>query len=349
MATNSKDSPEGHRQENETMAGRLHNFGDTHGAGQRIVTTRHTPFGKTIEEGLDADGILKATQTDYEVTKAPATVNGIRIPDTFAVLGRDGQPFQSTVGERHELFQNHEVVQFGQSLIDAADGHLVFVAGGYLKNGAVPWYQLEVPGEVVIRQTELGNDTIKPNIFLLNAHVGESSFLARFVSERPFCNNEIPGYIARALKDVQGTVKLRHTRNMRDRLEEARRVMRAAMGYFEAHVEEMRELDRRAMSLQEMKTFAEDLIGETQEAIEESKRTISKRTQSFRKARVDRLVELFEKGLGNVGRSRYDALQAVAELQDHHVIRRNPETRFRTSVLGENDELKGRALRKLLA
>ncbi len=341
------------------MAGRLVRLGDTHGAGQRIVTTGRTygeamGFGKRIPEGTDAKEILAITGTDYAVEKVPAfTPSGALIPNTYAIQNAvTKNPFEGTVGARHELFQNTETVGFGEALVDVAEGALSWEAGGYLKNGAVTWYQARIPGDLLIRETELGNDVIQPFIWMANSHVGECSFLATFTGHMPFCNNQTPGLIGQVSKaaneGIYGSVKVRHTSKMRDRVAEARRVMSAALGYFGQHVEEMRELDRLAMTQAEMRAFAEELIGDTEDSIAAAERTLTDRTRNFRRARIDRLEHLFGEGLGATGRSRFDAYKAVTEMSDHHVNRRSDESRFRSIVFGENDELKGRALRTLL-
>lgn len=180
---------------------------------------------------------------------------------------------------------------------------------------------------------------------MITAHNGTVSTIAKYGAWRFFCNNQVEGILS---QNVPTQITLRKTRSVHERLQQAQRTMSMALRAHGQHVREMLELERREMRLKEMRTFSEQLIGETQEAIEESARTISKRTMGFRSARIDRLCHLFEHGKGNVGRSRYDAFSAVTELDDHHVSRHSPMARFQAMALPPQDGIKRRALRLLL-
>lgn len=333
------------------MAGRLHSI-DTHGPTQRIVSTREPyavaeGFGTKIPEGVSGSEILELSNTAFDVSLVPATANGIVIPETFAVVpGDTGSPFAGTVGKKYETFQNTECMAFVEALGAAGGADFKFEAAGTLKDRAICWWQAKLPEGITIRDSEWGPDNVEMFLWMLTSHVGETSFIAKFTANRPFCNNQIPSLIAN--NGNTNMVKISHTRHMRDRVAQARKVLAEAMGFFEQHVTEMRELDAIDMNAAEFRTFAEKLIGDTEASIAEAERTITERTSRFREARIDRLEELFTGGRGNVGRTRFDALNAVTELADHHVCRHSAESRFRAVVMGESEELKGRAAKLLI-
>lgn len=333
------------------MAGRLRNL-DTHGPSQRIVSTDRVygeamGFGKRIPEGASGAEIMELGNTNFDVKLVPAEANGHKIPDTFAVIPSDtGRPFVGTVGKKYESFQNSECIDFIESFNELSEGEFTFETTGTLKDRAICWWQAKLPEGVTIREAEWGPDRMNLYLWLLTSHVGETSFLAKFTSGRIWCNNQTPSLIAN--REGVSMVKISHTRNMRDRVAQARKVLAKAMGFFEQHVKEMRELDAIEMNAAEMRAFAEKLIGDTQESIAEAERTITERTARFREARIDRLEHLFQNGLGNVGRTRFDAYNAVTEMVDHHVSRHHTESRFRATVMGEGDDLKARAARLLI-
>jgi len=248
------------------------------------------------------------------------------------------------VGDNYTPYQNRELVSFAESMMEAADGDLKFEAGGYLKEGAIVWYQARIPHQVEIRATELGSDTVEPFLFLLSAHDGTMSTTGMFTAHRPFCNNQI----ASLLRKGQNKITVRHTKTMHSRMDEAQRVLQGALGFFEAHVEEMRELDAQLMTSLQMREFAEKLIGETEESIGAADRTITDAQQSRRIAQRERLEGLFNNGLGNVGRTRFDALNAVTEFADHHRPQDGDASRLRRLVLQAPDQdIKVRAARLL--
>lgn len=347
------------------MAGRMRDLGDTHGAGQRIVTMDRPygeamGFGRQIGGATDAEGILEATGTDFVVRKTPAyTKDGREIPGTFAVETDGRRVFQGTVGSRHEPFQNRETAGFCEALCRAVSGDLVMEAGGFLKDGAIVWYQGRIAQDLTVRQTPAGPDRVQPFIWVLNAHVGESALIAQFSANRLFCNNQVYGLVKQArgahawqreaaLGKAVSRIAIRHSRNMRERVREAETVIHAALGFFEQSVAEMRELESRAMSADEARAFAEKLIGDTEESIAEAERTLTERQRNSRIARRDRLVHLFSEGLGNFGRTRLDMQNAVEEFEQHHVARRGGST-LRDIVLAGRAPLADRSRRLLLA
>ena len=79
---------------------------------------------------------------------------------------------------------------------------------------------------------------------------------------------------------------------------------------------------------------------------------ISRRAANLFASRYDRLGTLFERGAGNAGNDRYDALCAVTEWVDHDGVRSHRgdhagQTRFMSSLSGEGATIKATALEML--
>lgn len=81
---------------------------------------------------------------------------------------------------------------------------------------------------------------------------------------------------------------------------------------------------------------------------------ISRRSANLFASRYDRLENLFVGGIGNAGRDRYDALNAVTEWVDHEGVRSHrgdsehvAQTRYVSSVAGEGATLKATAFEML--
>ncbi len=329
---------------------------DTHGASQRIVTTTKpygeaVGLGKRIPAGVSGAEILLATETDYTIELVAPNVNGKVVPGMLVPCKRtaDGglDPFGAgrAVGKGFTLMQNSDLIGFGEAVIESSGRRFEWEAGGYLGNGSIVWYQARMSEGLLIRETELGQDKEFPFLFLINAHNGVMSTTGCFTMNRPFCNNQI----ASILEGGVNKVRVTHTKHSGQRLIEAARVLREALTFYDRHAEEMRRLDAVAMNQTEMRSFAEKLIAETRDAIDGASESIKASQAARDLAKADRLVELFGNGLGNVGRSRYDALQAVAELEDHHKPVRSADSRFRRLLLAPPEQdVKARALRLLL-
>ena len=61
-------------------------------------------------------------------------------------------------------------------------------------------------------------------------------------------------------------------------------------------------------------------------------------------------MSLFEEGMGNEGKTRYDMFNAVTEYLDHHSVKKNANTgkRFLSNLSGMQANKKRRVMRELL-
>ena len=76
----------------------------------------------------------------------------------------------------------------------------------------------------------------------------------------------------------------------------------------------------------------------------------TQRSKTRLKNKVDELVSLFEEGMGNEGKTRYDMFNAVTEYLDHHSVKKNTNNgrRFLSNLSGMQANKKRRAMRERL-
>jgi phage/plasmid-like protein (TIGR03299 family) len=178
-------------------------------------------LGQQVEKRVTSDEMLKAAGLDWQVHKRPAI--GARIikergsnPPIYDryFLQRDpiehetDGPVLGVVSHGYEVLQNNEAFGFFEPLISSETCH--YEAAGALGNGERVWVQVRVDGLIEVSAT----DTVGKFFLLSNSHDGRGSVSLRFTPIRVVCQNTLN----LAMKGGEDLVKIRHSRNMRDRL-----------------------------------------------------------------------------------------------------------------------------------
>jgi phage/plasmid-like protein (TIGR03299 family) len=140
----------------------------------------------------------------------------------------------SSVGGRYEVFTTDEMLDLAETLVGGAYRYETL---GTMANGNSVFASLVHPDDIVLDPNG-SNDTIKRYLMLHSTHDGSGNVTAKDTNVRVVCQNTLDI----AIRGKGTTYKIRHTKNMRDRLEEAKRIMGFAAEYdaaFEAEVNEL--------------------------------------------------------------------------------------------------------------
>ncbi|MDQ1722734.1 MAG: hypothetical protein QOI26_2468, partial [Pseudonocardiales bacterium] len=188
-------------------------------------------------------------------------------------------------------------------------------------------------------------DQIIPFIVALNSHDGSSLFQVVVTPWRPVCRNTERF----ALRDANSRWGVRHTRNARDRIEEARRTLGLSVKYFDEFAAEEEALARTELALADFHQVVDELW---QPVVNDA----SIRTRNNHQRRVDELTALYTENADQLGATAYAAERAITEFADWKQgirptgsLRGNNLAARATAVLeGSNDDLKNRAHRELL-
>jgi len=162
---------------------------------------------------------------------------------------------------------------------------------------------------------------------------------------RPVCGNTERF----AVRDAVTRWGVRHTRNVRDRIAEARRTLGLSITYYERFAAEEEALARTDLAIAEFHQLLDQLWpAPDQDA--------SKRTRTRHATRVDTLTGLWRANADRLGSTAYAAERAVTEYADWNTTIR-PAGSLRGQILaaratalleGANDEVKTKAHRRLL-
>ena len=142
-------------------------------------------------------------------------VSRIEIPDFYATVRTDTDQVLGVVGKDYVLVQNEDAFSFFDSII-GGDG-ILYETAGALGNGERIFITAKLPDYIKVGN----NDLIEKYIFLTTSHDGYGSISAAFTPIRIVCNNTLTA----ALSNCKNSIKIRHTQNVKERLEQAHKVM----------------------------------------------------------------------------------------------------------------------------
>ena len=137
----------------------------------------------------------------------------------------DGNPdVLGVVGSRYNVYQNEEMYDFADSLLDGAR----WETGGSLKSGSVVFGSLALERETVLDANGV-SDIVKNYILVSSSHDGTTSLQASVTPVRVVCANTL----AVALKGAKQTFKIRHTQAMDGKVAAAREALGLAHQYLD--------------------------------------------------------------------------------------------------------------------
>ncbi len=320
--------------------------------GQVALYTRVPAWhelGTVIPDGTsDIDQVLTLGGIAFEVARRPVlyqnTLGGPAkvLADQFVTVRQDTEAGLGVVGARYEVFQNRHIFEFLQDLV--ANHEVVWESAGALREGRRVFVCLRLPDTVTIDAAGV-NDQIVPYIAAINSHDGSSQAQVVATPWRIECGNTERF----ALRDAYTRWGVRHTRNARDRIAEARRTLGLSITYFQAFAAEEETLAHTELTITEFQQLLEQLWPAPED-------DAPKRTKTHHTNRLDTLTGLYAANSAQLGQTAYAAERTITEYADwKQPIRPTGSLRGRnlaaraTAVLeGSNDDIKSRTHRQLL-
>ncbi|MES2005478.1 MAG: DUF932 domain-containing protein [Bacteroidota bacterium] len=188
-------------------------------------------LGTIVEQYPSSREALQFAGLDYTVEKRAIFTydnenqnadekNGIKIPevlvpDYFATIRTDNETVLGVVGKDYEVVQNVDAFSFFDSIVDGEG--IMYETAGALGKGERIFITAKLPGYI-----RVGNDDcLEKYLFLTTSHDGFGSIMAAFTPIRICCNNTLNA----ALRNNTGAIKIRHTANAKERLEQAHKLM----------------------------------------------------------------------------------------------------------------------------
>jgi phage/plasmid-like protein (TIGR03299 family) len=306
-------------------------------------------LGNVVPGGsADIDQVLRLGGIDFDVDRRPVLYRSAHdgptrlLPDQFVTVRSDTGAGLGVVGARYEVLQNRHVFEFLQDLVD--DHQVRWESAGALRDGRKVFVSMRLPDTLSIDAAGV-NDQIIPFLVAVNSHDGTTQAHVVVTPWRPVCGNTERF----AVRDAHTRWGVRHTRNARDRIAEARRALGLSVTYYQRLAAEEEALARTDLAIAEFHQVIDDLWPAPGE-------DAPKRAETGHRRRVETLTGLYRGNSDRLGPTAYAAERAITEYADWKtVVRPTGSLRGRnlaaraTAVLeGANDEVKTKAHRRLL-
>jgi phage/plasmid-like protein (TIGR03299 family) len=201
-----------------------------HNINYNELTEKHSFFsvkekawhnlGQLIQDYPTSAEAIHHAGLDYEVEKrklfTPYSQDStIEVPNYYSTVRTDSNAVLGVVGKDYQIVQNRDAFSFFDSIV-GGDGMLYETAGA-LGNGERIFLTAKLPDYIRVGK----DDLIEKYLFLTTSHDGSGSITAAFTPIRIVCANTLNA----ALRNQSNTVRIRHTTNAKQRLEQAHQVM----------------------------------------------------------------------------------------------------------------------------
>lgn len=229
------------------------------------------------------------------------------------------------VSDTYQTVSNDEMYDIAEAIEGEAKGSVMFETGGSLKGGSKVWLLIRLRDPLILRE-DPQTATI-PYYALQNAHDGSGAFRGQATMTRIVCDNT--AQMADLDAQQRGTeFVFHHTKNVRDRIEEARDALagwRESVQAYRLMSEHL--LDTRITGYQEAE-FVERFIPMP------PPRTVSDRVVNNVETARNQLWDILRgPTLDNTGLTAYSLVQGAVEYLNHARKARNAETRFKRAYL----------------
>lgn len=183
-------------------------------------------LGQIVQDYPTSAEALKFAGLDYEVVKEDIYTTRYnadgqpmdfshRIKSHSATMRPDTGDVLGIVGKDYEIIQNRDAFSFFDAIV-GGDG-IQYETAGALGKGERIFITAKLPSYIKVGK----DDLIEQYLFLTTSHDGYGSITAAFTPVRIVCNNTLNA----ALRNHTNSIKIRHTANAKDRLEQAHKVM----------------------------------------------------------------------------------------------------------------------------
>lgn len=218
-------------------------------------------FGVVTEGALTAEQALQTAQLLSPVTKVPvfAFVNDeyVEIEDKWAT----GSPnpvsgvwrTHGVVGNNYEIVQNAE--QF--AVLDAIrdESGAAYETAGAMHNGKVVFVTMKMPDSLVFNAAQ-GSDQVDLYLMAMNSHDGSKAFTLAVTPIRVVCQNTLD----LAVRQAHRVFKIKHTRNAKSKITEAREALDLTFAYVEEFEQQVQQLIAQPMSDGDFERFIDSLV-----------------------------------------------------------------------------------------
>ena len=308
-------------------------------------------------DGLNGpDQIVRRAGLDFDVYKDDLSKHDGNLDGFYAIKRSDSDRVFNIVRNNYQVIQTRETLDPFDEIVK--DYGAKYTNAGTLWDGGKIWVQAELPEKLRFNNPDFDNDVMASYIMLMIDHTGTGCNAMFPYTSRAACNNQFFSFTSAARKHG---LSIRHRSNWKERLEIVREAFRNAIAGNEVFMKKAEKLTTWKIAEREVRGFTNVIFPDIRKADEKREHATSQEKKR------EEVVNLFHRGLGNRGETRWDAFNAVTEYLDHHQgskritksmesekvekrdNRKTFERRFISNMTGGiNNNLKHRAFKTLL-
>jgi phage/plasmid-like protein (TIGR03299 family) len=178
-------------------------------------------LGTYVKKPMNSEQAIKLGKLDYTVEKRKIrVVDGRIIPNWYANVRTDTNDVLGVVTGDYQIIQNSEAFSFFDSIVEK--GEAIFQTVGALGLGEIIFITAKLPNDI-----EVNGDVIEDYLLLTTGHNGRRPIQIGFTPTRVVCQNTL----TIALRNLKNNVTIHHTKNAKEQLEQAAKVMGMASVY----------------------------------------------------------------------------------------------------------------------
>lgn len=216
----------------------------------------------------------------------------------------------AVVGDKYRPHQNEEVFQFAEDVISL--GGAKWDTAGSLDNGRRVFGTMIIPREFVL-DVKGAADHVRTYLGVATSHDGTMPITSFMTAIRVVCQNTLTA----ALAGNDRVYKVRHTLNAESRLDDARKALRVAHGYFGELEAEAKALYETACTNRQFDRIVRQFVGVPDEKVKDDK-VINQAAITRATNTVDVISDLYREAgtMDNIRGTGWGAWQALVEFQD---------------------------------
>ena len=262
-----------------------------------------TYFLKTMHEGVNpyslANFASMLSKPELIPTKHYVTIRK-KVDSEFIILGN--------VSERYEVLQNKDAFTPFNVLLD--HGYELETAGA-VREGRMVWI---LARKVDNELNKVGDDNVERYVVLMNSHDGSTPVFMQPTTIRVVCANTLDYALS---KESPLRFSIKHTTNVKERLEEVTSALSFAEGNWRKAHEIMNRMVEHEMNFQQVKLYFEAVIPFLKHRGKSGKDELGVARRDIATPVFSQLMNNFAGGHGNKGETVWDAYNAITQYYDH--------------------------------
>ena len=262
-----------------------------------------TYFLKTMHEGVNpyslANFASMLSKPELIPTKHYVTIRK-KVDSEFIILGN--------VSERYEVLQNKDAFTPFNVLLD--HGYELETAGA-VREGRMVWI---LARKVDNELNKVGDDNVERYVVLMNSHDGSTPVFMQPTTIRVVCANTLDYALS---KESPLRFSIKHTANVKERLEEVTSALSFAEGNWRKAHEIMNRMVEHEMNFQQVKLYFEAVIPFLKHRGKSGKDELGVARRDIATPVFSQLMNNFAGGHGNKGETVWDAYNAITQYYDH--------------------------------